>query len=370
MPRRSFPFSLLPDDPHAAPASPSPSIATRRRAARRPDQPQPGEGFADYQRRIGPMAPPAAGPEPAPQAAALEEWRRLQAAQSMRTQRPLREVTREELRTSRDAERRHQWRALRGAFRGEIPYEGPTSMALIEIPVARNPIFNQPERGLGLIRWGVDGRRPFTDVARDVETVTGAPEGYLDIVGLRESDRGRRRGNAESSVRGAYHFLGSTYERFHAFAGARYGYHGVHPDDIANLREDDRAAGAMAAEYARDNWHRFKARLGFAPTRGELYAMHFGDENALRLLKDWHRHPERRATAAAASYFTPRQVSANEAVFFPQIGTDSDGRPIYDRSRPHSLDHFRRRMSDGFADGPAEFRPRLDGSTDYYGQSR
>ena len=109
---------------------------------------------------------------------------------------------------------------------------------------------------------------------------------------------------------GAEHGLGS------AAAALQQGATAATRRDILELRNDPELSARMAGELARENADALQARLGRAPSAGELYAAHvMGAGGALRLIEAaQHDAPD------AAALF-PREAAANRGLFY------ADGAP-------------------------------------------
>src|SRR5690606_19081172 len=81
--------------------------------------------------------------------------------------------------------------------------------------------------------------------------------------------------------------------------------------EILALRSDPELSARMAGELARENAGALQARLGRAPSAGELYAAHvMGAGGALRLIEA----AQHGVTDAAALF--PREAAANRGLFY------------------------------------------------------
>lgn len=81
--------------------------------------------------------------------------------------------------------------------------------------------------------------------------------------------------------------------------------------DILALRNDPEISARMAGELARENATTLQARLGRAPTAGELYAAHvMGPGGAIRLIE-----AAQQGAPNAVSIF-PREAAANRGLFY------------------------------------------------------
>lgn len=306
-------------------------------------EPRRGESLGSYLRRTRPASPSPPPPSPAepspfpgvsPRDRAAESWRRF-------GNRPLVPVRPPRVRTYRD---------LR-SFMREPPeeYSGPTSMNLNEIPQSLDPTLREPRRGLGLIHWGADGRRPVPDVLADVETVSGAPRGLLAAIGYRESAGDSRAKNESSSAQGPFQFIDSTWRQWARGALPIYGL----PPSMADeemfwQREDWTMAGAAVAELAR--YHDGELRRAMpdrAVSFADLYMMHFS-YNSLAMMRDLANG---RPRALAKDYFDAGEIASN-----PALRLNLTPQQFYDHMT-------RAGRSDALSREPVRFGARLDGST-------
>lgn len=95
--------------------------------------------------------------------------------------------------------------------------------------------------------------------------------------------------------------------------------------EILALRNDPEISARMAAELARENAQTLQARLGRAPSAGELYAAHvMGSGGAIRLI-------EAAASGAPdASALFPREAAANRGLFYAN-GAPRSAQGLLDR---------------------------------------
>lgn len=125
-----------------------------------------------------------------------------------------------------------------------------------------------------------------------------------------------------SSATGLFQFIDSTWLDMVRRHGAAHGLGGyaaalTHGADAATrrqilaLRSDPEISARMAGELTRENAAVLQARLGRAPTAGELYAAHvLGSGGAVRLV-------EAAAQGAPnASALFPREATANRGLFY------------------------------------------------------
>ncbi|HVZ98756.1 MAG TPA: transglycosylase SLT domain-containing protein [Caulobacterales bacterium] len=159
-------------------------------------------------------------------------------------------------------------------------------------------------------------------VARAAEA-TGVDFSLLIQTAQRESGLNPRARASTSSATGLFQFIDSTWldmVRRHGAAHGlgeyaallqRGGADAATRRDILSLRSDPEISARMAAELARDNADALQARLGRAPTAGELYAAHvMGAEGAARLIEAGAQG------APDASALFPREAAANRGLFY------------------------------------------------------
>ena len=130
-----------------------------------------------------------------------------------------------------------------------------------------------------------------------------------------------------SSATGLFQFIEGTWLDMVRRHGAAHGLGaeaaalnaGADPatrQSILALRNDPELSARMAAELARENADTLQARLGRAPSAGELYAAHvMGPGGALRLIE------AAQAGAPSAAALFPREAAANRGLFY------ADGQP-------------------------------------------
>lgn len=125
-----------------------------------------------------------------------------------------------------------------------------------------------------------------------------------------------------SSATGLFQFIDSTWLDMVARHGAEHGLgaeaaalkqgaDAATRQQILALRTDPEISARMAAELARENATTLQARLGRAPSAGELYAAHvMGPAGAARLIEA----ASQGAPSAAALF--PREAAANRGLFY------------------------------------------------------
>lgn len=167
---------------------------------------------------------------------------------------------------------------------------------------------------------------------RQASEATGASFRYLLATAQVESGLNPQAGAATSSARGLFQFIQQTWLATMKQAGAALGYaqyadaitkspsgHYEVRDptirhEILKLREDPTANAAMAGALTKANATVLSARLGRAPSEGELYAAHFlGAAGAARLIALAAANPN----AKAADFFA-NAAQANSSIFYDQ----------------------------------------------------
>ena len=166
--------------------------------------------------------------------------------------------------------------------------------------------------------------------------MTGIDFSFLLGTASRESGYNPRVRAQTSSAAGLFQFVDQTWLATLKRHGSRYGYARYAtlieqgPDGryrakdaaarevVMSLRLDPRAASLMAGEMAADHALYLRARVGRAPTGGELYAAHFlGPDGAARMFALARTRPG----AGAATLF-PDAARANPTIF------RRDGQPL------------------------------------------
>jgi hypothetical protein len=168
-------------------------------------------------------------------------------------------------------------------------------------------------------------------IARAAEA-TGVDFAHLMETARRESSFNPLARAATSSATGLFQFIDSTWLEMVGRHGAKHGLaeaaqaidlSGKRPRvsdaatraEILSLRTNPELAARMAGELTRENASILEARLGRAPTGGDLYAAHvLGPVGAARLIKA----AEAGAPSAAALF--PREAEANRNLFFTRDG--------------------------------------------------
>ncbi|MGQ0533026.1 MAG: transglycosylase SLT domain-containing protein [Caulobacteraceae bacterium] len=182
---------------------------------------------------------------------------------------------------------------------------------------------------------------------RRAADATGVNFSLLVETARRESALNPNARASTSSATGLFQFIESTWLDMVRRHGADHGLgaqatalrNGANADtrrEILALRSDPELSARMAGELARENATTLQARLGRAPSAGELYAAHvMGPNGALRLIEA----AEQCAPNAVALF--PREAAANRGLFYAggqprsaqglldrlQLDADTTGRP-------------------------------------------
>ena len=166
---------------------------------------------------------------------------------------------------------------------------------------------------------GPDGVRAAIRRAADA---TGVDFSLLVETARRESALNPHARAATSSATGLFQFIESTWFDMVRRHGADHGLgaqaaalrNGADAEtrrEILALRRDPEIAARMAGELARENAAALQARLGRAPSAGELYAAHvMGAGGAVRLIE-----AAAQGAPSAAALF-PREAAANRGLFY------------------------------------------------------
>src|SRR5207248_9737499 len=94
---------------------------------------------------------------------------------------------------------------------------------------------------------------------------------------------------------------------------------------IMKLRDDPKAASAMAASLTQSNSFQLTGRLGRRPTDSELYMAHFmGVGGAAKLIASAEETPQ----ASAAQLF-PSAATANKSIFYDREGRARSVSEVY-----------------------------------------
>jgi hypothetical protein len=157
---------------------------------------------------------------------------------------------------------------------------------------------------------------------RRAADATGVNFSLLVETARRESALNPNAQASTSSASGLFQFIESTWLDMVRRHGAEHGLgaeaialqNGANAQtrrDILALRSDPEISARMAGELARENATTLQARLGRAPTAGELYAAHvMGPGGAIRLIE-----AAQQGAPNAVSLF-PREAAANRGLFY------------------------------------------------------
>ena len=173
-----------------------------------------------------------------------------------------------------------------------------------------------------------------TGAIRQASRVTGTNFQYLVATAQVESRFNPSAAASTSSARGLFQFIEQTWLTTLKEQGAPLGYADIANaiertpsghyvvadrrlnDRIMNLRADPAINAVMAGAYTKANAGKLAARLGRAPTEGELYVAHFlGPNGASRLISLAEAKPELRAADAF-----PGPAHANRSIFYDRQG--------------------------------------------------
>jgi hypothetical protein len=166
---------------------------------------------------------------------------------------------------------------------------------------------------------GTDAVRAAIRRAADA---TGVNFSMLVETARRESALNPLARASTSSATGLFQFIESTWLDMVRRHGANHGLgeqsaalrNGANAEtrrDILALRSDPELSARMAGELARENATTLQARLGRAPSAGELYAAHvMGPGGALRLIE-----AAAQGAPSAVALF-PREAAANRGLFY------------------------------------------------------
>jgi Transglycosylase SLT domain len=183
-----------------------------------------------------------------------------------------------------------------------------------------------------------------TGAIRKAALTTGTSFDYLLATARVESNLNPGAKASTSSAGGLFQFIDQTWLGTLKHAGPALGY-GKYADAIAknsagryevqdpalrqqifDLRNDASANAAMAGAFTKWNGDWLSAKLGRAPTEGELYLAHFlGAGGASKLITAASASPQ----ADAAAVF-PRAAGANRSMFYNKQGEPRSVAQVYD----------------------------------------
>lgn len=157
---------------------------------------------------------------------------------------------------------------------------------------------------------------------RRASQATGVDFSLLVETARRESALNPNARAGTSSATGLFQFIESTWLDMVRRHGAHHGMaaqaaalqsgaDAATRREILALRSDPELSARMAGELTRENAEALRARLGRAPSAGELYAAHvMGSRGALRLIEAAANN------APDASALFPREAAANRGLFY------------------------------------------------------
>jgi hypothetical protein len=186
-------------------------------------------------------------------------------------------------------------------------------------------------------------RAQITGAIKQAADTVGTSFEYLLSTAKMESDLNPTAGAATSSARGLYQFIDQTWLATVKEAGPQLGYsqyadaitRTVSGDYTVNdpamrqaimkLRDDPKAASAMAAALTQSNSFQLTGMIGRRPTDAELYMAHFmGVGGAAKLITSAQETPQ----ASAAQIF-PSAATANRPIFFDREGRARSVSEVY-----------------------------------------
>lgn len=209
---------------------------------------------------------------------------------------------------------------------------------------------------------------PIAPVAQDVvrnairraAEATGVDFSLLVETARRESALNPAARAGTSSATGLFQFIESTWLDMVRRHGAEHGLgaqaaalssgaDAATRNAILALRNDPEISARMAGELARENAQALQARLGRAPSAGELYAAHvMGPSGAMRLIEAAAQGEQN-----AAALF-PREAAANRGLFYVS-GEPRSAQALLDRlglDASANIDAGRGRIQYDAADAP------------------
>lgn len=186
-------------------------------------------------------------------------------------------------------------------------------------------------------------RARITGAIKQAADTVGTSFEYLLSTAKMESDLNPTAGASTSSARGLYQFIDQTWLATVKEAGPQLGY-SQYADaitktasgdytvsdpsmrqEIMKLRDDPKAASAMAAALTQSNSYQLTGMIGRRPTDAELYMAHFmGVAGAAKLITSTQETPQ----ASAAQIF-PSAATANRPIFFDREGRARSVSEVY-----------------------------------------
>lgn len=174
------------------------------------------------------------------------------------------------------------------------------------------------------------GARPDVMAAlRSASSATGVDFSYLVQTVQRESNFDPAAKASTSSATGLFQFTNATWLDTVDRYGARHGVNvqGMNNEQILALRSNPEISARMGAELTAENARLLEAKIGRAPTPGELYAAHFmGPSDAAKLIE-----AARTNGNASATDLFPRAAAANANVFTNRNGEQLSTAGLYQK---------------------------------------
>ncbi len=174
------------------------------------------------------------------------------------------------------------------------------------------------------------GTRPDVMAAlRSASSATGVDFNYLVRTVQRESNFDPVAKASTSSAAGLFQFTNRTWLDTVDRYGARHGVNtqGMSEQQVLGLRDNPEISARMGAELTAENARLLEAKIGRAPTSGELYAAHFlGPSDAAKLIEAARTTP-----GASATDLFPRAAGANANVFTGRDGGDLSAAGLYQK---------------------------------------
>jgi hypothetical protein len=164
---------------------------------------------------------------------------------------------------------------------------------------------------------------------RSASSATGVDFNYLVQTAQRESNFDPAAKAATSSATGLFQFTNATWLDTVDRYGVRHGVNtqGMSEKQILALRDNPEISARMGAELTAENARILEAKIGRAPTPGELYAAHFlGPSDAAKLIE-----AARTNGGAPATDLFPRAAAANANVFADRNGAQLTASGLYQK---------------------------------------
>ena len=195
----------------------------------------------------------------------------------------------------------------------------------IKFPKLRFTVNSSPFRPIRLSGSAVSNQ----NLVEMISAQRGMDQSYMTTVAKRESAYDNLAHAGTSSAAGLYQFTQSTWLCGLYLHRDRYTFRGIdqiyrdkdgrcHVDDpvtriqLLSLRYDGATSTNVAVDHTIDNFNILKSYLGRAPTRTELYMLHFfGQGEGLSFIRALVTQP-----GAPAYLVTPKAANSNRSLFF------------------------------------------------------